>query len=365
METRINDEREPLAPRVVLDEIPFQGIVEQALAGVYVVYDERFRYVNETFAAMFGYRVEEMDGMHMRDLVTLDSGDDVMHKYRQRISGETLSIRYKTKCRHKDGRVVHLEIHGSRVLFRGEPALSGMAMDITEHVARQEELERSRGQLRELARFINTAREEQQAVFAREVHDVLGGMLSSIKMDVARISRRAAAAGLEDIREISSDLLALTQDTIDAARQIADESRPRALDSLGLFAALSEMLDKFGRRADVAVSFDVVGGGSAVRPECSIQCYRIVQEALTNVQRHAGARNVALRIDVRADGFEIEVADDGGGLAPDKTKRTGIGLLSMAERAHELGGSLRVGSNAAGGTSVTLWVPQSRPEGRP
>jgi two-component system sensor histidine kinase UhpB len=357
METRINDNPDPQAPPVVLDEIPFQGIVEQALAGVYVVYDECFRYVNETFAAMFGYRVDEMDGMHMRDLVTLDSGDDVMDKYRRRISGETLSIRYKTTCRHKDGHLVHLEIHGSRVLFRGKPALSGMAIDISEHVARQEELEHSREQLRELARCINTAREEQQAAFAREVHDVLGGMLSSIKMDVARISRRAAAPGREDIREISADLLVLTQDTIDAARQIADDSRPRVLDSLGLFAALSEMLQKFGRRAGIAVSLRVEGTEPALPAGHTIQCYRIVQEALTNVMRHAGARNVLLRIDARADGLEVEVSDDGRGMSPDKSRRVGIGLLSMTERAREIGGLLRIVPGESAGTSISLWLP--------
>lgn len=365
METDINENPNPPPSPVVLDEIPFQGIVEQALAGVYVVYDECFRYVNETFAAMFGYRVDEMDGMHMRDLVTLDSGDDVMDKYRQRISGDTLSIRYKTKCRHKDGHVVHLEIHGSRVLFRGEPALSGMAIDISEHVARQDELERSREQLRELARCINTAREEQQAVFAREVHDVLGGMLSSIKMDVARISRRSAGAGLEDIRDISAELLVLTQDTIDAARQIADESRPRVLDSLGLFAALSEMLRKVGARAGIAVSSRVEGTEPALPPGHAIQCYRIVQEALTNVTRHAGALHVVLRIDVRADGLEIEVADDGCGMAPDRTQRVGIGLLSMTERAREMGGTLAIAPGRPSGTSVCLWVPLAAKGSRP
>ena len=247
------------AARVGLDEVPFQGIVEAALAGVYVVCDERFRYVNDTFAAMFGYRVDEIEGMHLRDLVTPDSGDDVMEKYHQRITGEMPSIRYTTDCRHKDGRTVKLEIHGARVLFRGQPALSGMALDITDRIERERQLRRSREQLRELARDINTSREDQRARFARDVHDVLGGMLSSIKMDVARILRRAAAPELSDIRTIATELLTLTQETIDAARRIADESRPLALDSLGLFAAIEVMLEKFGSRSGIAVSFHLEG----------------------------------------------------------------------------------------------------------
>ncbi|MBS3997183.1 MAG: PAS domain S-box protein [Hydrogenophaga sp.] len=350
---------------VDLDEIPFQGIVEAALAGVYVVHDERFRYVNGTFAAMFGYAIAEMDGMHMRDLVTLDSGDDVMEKYRQRISGETPSIRYTTKCRHKDGHTVYLEIDGARVLFRGQPALSGMAIDITERVARQQELLRSREQLHQLAQHINTVREEQRADFARDVHDVLGGMLTSIKMDVTRIQRRAVNSDLHEILTITDDLLSLTQETIDAVRRIADEARPRSLDSLGLFAALHEMLVAFGERSGMAVSFHLDGSEPPLSSHCSTQCYRIVQEALTNVVRHADARQVRVHVRGRADGFELDMEDDGRGIAADTAKRAGLGLIGMKERAREVGGSLEVAPARTGGTLISLRVPVRPPGARP
>ena len=353
----MSEPRPPAIERIGIDEIPFQGIVEQALAGVYVVYDERFRYANGIFASMFGYRIDEMEGMHMRDLVTLDSGDDVMEKYRQRISGEVQQIRYVTKCRHKDGHVVHLEIHGARVLFRGQPALSGIAIDITERVERQLELTRSREQLRALAGYVNTSREEQRAMFARDVHDVLGGMLSSIKMDVTRMVRRAAAPELVEIRNIGAELLTLVQETIDDARRIANEARPRILDSLGLVAALKEMLEKFGERSDVVVSFTLEGVEPTLSTARSIQCYRIVQEALTNVGRHANAQHVWLRIAARADGFDLEVADDGRGIDSDAMRRGGIGLVSMAERAREIGGTLDANPVASGGTSIMVWVP--------
>jgi len=361
----VDDPKQTAAARVCLDEIPFQGIVEAALAGVYVVYDECFRYVNGTFAAMFGYRIDEMEGMHMRDLVTLDSGDDVMEKYHQRISGERPSIRYTTKCRHKDGRTVHLEIHGSRVLFRGQPALSGMAIDITERVERQQELARSREQLRELAQYINTSREEQRAMFARDVHDVLGGMLSSIKMDVTRILRRATSPELKEIHSIGADLLTLTQETIDAARRIADEARPRVLDSLGLFAALEEMLEKFGLRSGIEVSFAMEGTAPPLASDCSMQCYRIVQEALTNVARHADAHHVRMNVVGRPDGFELQLEDDGCGISADITTRAGIGLVSMKERAREVGGELKVTSARSGGTLISLRVPLDGPRRAP
>lgn len=353
----MNDPKSTAAASVGLDEVPFQGIVEAALAGVYVVYDECFRYVNGTFAAMFGYGIGEMERMHMRDLVTLDSGDDVMEKYHQRISGEKPSIRYTTKCRHKDGHTVYLEIHGARVLFRGQPALSGMAIDITERVERQQELARSREQLRELAQYINTSREVQRAAFARDVHDVLGGMLSSIKMDVTRIQRRATAPELTEIRSICAGLLTLTQETIDAARRIADEARPRALDSLGLFAAVKEMLVNFGERSGIEVSFHLEGNEPPLASDCSMHCYRIVQEALTNVARHADARHVRVNVVGRPDGFELHLEDDGRGICADTTTRAGIGLIGMKERAREVGGSLEITAADTGGTLISLQVP--------
>jgi two-component system sensor histidine kinase UhpB len=350
------------ASRVGLEEIPFQGIVEAALAGVYVVYDERFCYVNDTFAAMFGYSVDELEGMHMRDLVTLDSGDDVMEKYRQRISGERPSIRYTTKCRHKDGHTVHLEIHGSRVLFRGRPALSGMVVDITERVERQHELARSREQLRELAQNINISREEQRAAFARDVHDVLGGMLSSIKMDVTRIRRRVTTADLNEVQAICTDLLTLTQETIDAARRIADEARPRILDSLGLTAAVEEMLLKFRERSGIEAAMDVQGVMPFLGSERAMHCYRIVQESLTNVARHANARKVHVTVVGSPGGIELHVADDGQGLSTEPPAHAGLGLIGMRERALTIGGSLAFTSNATGGTTVSLSVLVNKPE---
>ena len=347
---------------VAFDDIPFRGIVEQSLAGVYIVLDECFIYANETFAGMFGYRPEEFTGMAIVDLVTADSLAEVQQKVRMRISGEIQTIHYFPRCRHRDGHVVHLEVHGSRVEYRGQPTLSGLAIDITERVHREEELRRSREQLRELAAHLNSVREEQRALLAREVHDVLGGMLTSIKMDVARIVRRAAAPDLVEIHEIATDLISLVQETIDTARKISDELRPSVLDTLGLVAAIRALLDQFGTRSGVKPIL-VSGIGeptfSAIR---ATQCYRILQEALTNVARHAQATMVEVRLTIRDGFFVMEVADDGRGIDPAAMRIGSIGLLSMAERARKIGGSLDVRGAGGAGTVVILTVPLADPE---
>lgn len=343
-----------LTSQIQLDDVPFRGIVEQSLAGIYVVLDERFMYANDTFAAMFGYARDEFIGRRLVDCVTADSVEEVMRNYRLRISGEVRTIHYHTKGLCRDGGVVHLELHASRVECKGRPALAGVAIDITERVQRREELRRSREQLRELAQHINSAREVERARLAREVHDVLGGMLTSVKMDLARIARRTGAPEQEELNGIVIDLVALVQETINTARAISEEMRPTSLDLLGLPAALRQGLERFGVRHGVVVAM-TVDGDEAVLPEAmATQVYRIVQEALTNVSRHAKAARVELALRYEPEALDLRLADDGCGIGSGRVRPGAIGLFSMAERAREIGGTLVLGDRLGGGTVVHL-----------
>lgn len=350
----------PEHPEIEFRDIPFQGIVEQSLAGVYLVFDERFQYVNSTFAEMFGYTQEEFVGTSIRDLVLPDFIEEVMEYYRLRVYGGVPSIRYFTRCRHRDGHTVHIEVHGSRVDYHGQPALAGVVIDVSERVRRDEDLQRSRRRLRELASYINSSREELRAQLAREVHDVLGGMLSSIKLDVFRIQRRASDPAVAEIRAITEELLPLIQDTIDTARQISDELRPRMLDTLGLVAAIRSELEAFGRRNEIVVGFTVAGAEPELSEETATQCFRVFQEALTNIGRHAQAETVEVRVRNRDGRFEMQVRDDGKGIDRPSMREGSIGMLSMAERARSIGGSLYVNARAGGGTVVLLAVPGYR-----
>lgn len=346
-----------LPPELGIDDVPFRGIVEQSLAGVYVVLDERFMYANDTFAAMFGYPRDEFIGRRMVDCVTADSADEVMRNYRLRISGEVPSIHYVTKGVRRDGSIVHLELHASRVECRGRPALAGLAIDITERVQRQEELRRYQQQLRELAQHINTARETERARLARDVHDVLGGMLTSMKMDLARIVRRTAAPEQAELHRIAVDLVGLMQDTIDTARSISERMRPATLDLLGLPAALKQAVERFGARHGVEAATDIEPDLPALPPDTATQLFRLVQEGLTNIARHAHAQRVELSLRRQGDAFALRLVDDGCGLHAAPRRPGAIGLFSMAERAREIGARLAIDSPPAGGTVVSVELP--------
>jgi two-component system sensor histidine kinase UhpB len=340
-----------------VDDVPFRGIVEQSLAGIYVVLDERFMYANDTFASMFGYSRDEFIGRRMRDCVTEDSVDEVMHNYRRRISGEVSSIHYFTKGRRKDGRVVHLELHASRVDCRGTPALAGVALDVTERVQRQEELRRSRERLRALTRHINSAREVERARLAGEVHDVLGGMLSAAKFDLTRMARRTEASGQQELQQITADLMDLMQETIDTARAISNELRPTSLDLLGLPAALRQAVERFAERHQITVTVHCDPALPTLPGAVSVQVFRIVQEALTNVARHAQATHIELDMGHADGNLWLRLSDNGCGLPSSPVRPGAFGLFSMTERAHGIGGELVVRNADTGGTELRLTLP--------
>ena len=347
-----------------LDDVPFRGIVEQSLAGVYVVLDERFMYANDTFAAMFGYARDEFIGRRMVDCVTPDCVEEVMRNYRKRVSGEVQTIHYFTKGVRKDGQIVHLELHASRVECRGRPALTGVALNVTDQVRAQQELRSSRERLRELAQHINKTRELERGRLAREVHDVLGGMLTSAKFDLSRIVRRTAGPGQEELHGIARDLVALVQDTIDTARLISDEARPASLDLLGLGAALAQTAQCFGVRHGIDVAMTGADAAQGLPAPAATQIFRIAQEALTNVARHAQARHVVLQLSRDDDAFVLRLRDDGRGIDDARRRPGSIGLFSMAERAREIGAHLDIGSGPAGGTEVCVRLPLA-PAARP
>ena len=335
-------------------DLSFQAIVEQSIVGVYVIQDESFAYSNATWAAFFGLTREELMGRTLRELVPPSSIDRTLDLVRRRLSGEIPSVRYVTPAVHKDGHLVQLEVHGTRMEYRGRPAVVGVGIDVTERMQREEELRQARIDLQALTARINQDREEQRARFAREIHDVLGGLLASMKMDVQRIIRRVAEP---EVRQITADLLALTKEAIHTVRDMSEELRPSGLDHLGLPDTMRLELRQFAARHRIDCRMDAARNTSRLAPARATSIYRIFQEALTNIAKHARARNVAVRLLERDGELTLEIQDDGRGVAGISPRSTARGLLGMKERARDLGGSLEVSSPHEGGTLLRLVVP--------
>jgi PAS domain S-box-containing protein len=219
-------------------------------------------------------------------------------------------------------------------------------------------------QLRSLSAHVEAAREEERTGIAREIHDQLGQMLTVLKMDLAWISRRASSpaglprdALLDKVRELSES----TDELIGQVRRISAELRPGVLDDVGLAAALAFRAQEFEKRTGVAcvVQSDVTD--AAAGREVATAVFRVFEEALTNVARHADARRVEVRLEELDGSLVLRVRDDGRGIQPEEIEDPhALGLLGIHERARRLGGTASFERAEPRGTLVTLRLPLRR-----
>jgi signal transduction histidine kinase len=226
----------------------------------------------------------------------------------------------------------------------------------------EEAIRASHEQLRALAARIQAAREEERAHAAREIHDVLAQELTCLKMEVAWLSRRLAEPigtwKQNVLQEKVGAIMDLTDKASQSVRRIAADLRPVVLDSLGLCAAIEWVAADFQKRTEICCEARVPGQGLAMDRDRSTALFRILQESLTNVARHAGATKVDIHLWREADEVILTVRDNGHGVQPSELKDPhSIGLLGMRERASMLEGRCAIRAQAGGGTTVEVRLP--------
>jgi len=201
-------------------------------------------------------------------------------------------------------------------------------------------LESRRAQLEQLTHLLLTAQEDERRRIARELHDEAGQILTAVKIDLDLAGRRG-----------SSELVgkALAQ-----VRDLSNLLRPTVLDDLGLVPAIRALMEDFSRRTRIATRLEAPAELRGLMPDQQVAIYRIVQEGLTNVARHAGANEVRVRLKTNGNDVRLEIEDDGHGVAGDITPN--LGLLGMRERVSALGGTLRTGGNG-GGFRILASIP--------
>lgn len=272
------------------------------------------------------------------------------------------------RLRRRWEKEVYLAARGAWVLLSldpirdadGEPAGAvHVIRDITERKRAEIALRDSLDQLRNLSARLETAREQERTRIAREIHDELGHALTALKMDVAWLAGRLAGES-EPLAERGAAMSALIDRTIATVRAIATELRPSILDELGLLAAIEWQAAEFGRRTGIATRVSGPDVTLDLDAERATTVFRIVQEALTNVARHAGARNVSIALKLLRTRFVLEVRDDGRGVLPAEAAGPGsLGILGMSERARSVGGRMTLKGRPGKGSTLRLSVPKN------
>lgn len=216
-------------------------------------------------------------------------------------------------------------------------------------------------QLRALSAHTEAAREQERTGIAREIHDVLGGAMTALKLDLSWIGRRSAGdtpIPPDVLHAKIKDLMLATDTLIQQVRRISAELRPGELDDLGLVAAMESQALEFERRTQVAVTIDTNLAGVRLDRNVSTALFRIFQECLTNVSRHAEATHVDVRLRRSDDRLHFEMRDDGRGISVDAAASPrALGLLGIRERARALGGSAVIGPARPRGTLVSVDLP--------
>ena len=233
-----------------------------------------------------------------------------------------------------------------------------------EHRRAEEQLRESHEQLRALSVYLQGVREEERTRIAREVHDELGQALTSFKLDLSWIAGRLPG-DMKPLLDKTRTLTAHIDSTIQTIRRISSELRPGVLDHLGLVAAIEWQANEFQNRT--GIKCDVRARVREPLPDQNLSTtfFRIFQETLTNVIRHAGATQVTVDLKEAAGRITLEVKDNGRGIArTDLFNTKSMGLLGMRERAALLGGIFRIGSIQRGkGTRVSVSIPLQRSSG--
>ncbi len=311
--------------------------------------------VNEAAIIHYGYTYEEFTGMTIKE-IHLPADIPAVLSY---IYGPELgTTRGPWKHVKKDGTVIDAEISGHMLEFPGRLCRIAIINDITARKKAEEELKRSYEKLRTLSAHINEAREKERKDVARELHDELGQILTTLNMDISWIKKRihseiANASFSEKVDAMS----ALIKQAIKSVQKVSAELRPVILDDFGLVPALEWAVNKFKIQTDINARI-MIGNGIDLDGERSTQIYRIVQESLTNIARHAGATKLSLRLGKEGNHIVLEIKDNGKGIS-DKEKNdiSSFGIMGMRERAVILGGTLTINGVSGRGTKVKVKIP--------
>ncbi len=316
---------------------------------------------NDAMARMYGHqRAEDIVGSSFGDL-TLASNPADTSSMRKFITGgyrlldvETEELDSNGSRKHFSNNVIGIVLNG--MLLR----IWGVQRDETEKKRAERDLERSRRQLRALAAHLQSIREKERADLAREMHDVLGQSLASLKIDFSWLRKKLTSVktGTTLLDEKLNEINGLLNETIASVKSLSTELRPGVLDKFGLGAAIEWQCEEFGRRSGIEHECRVPRKEFSLAPEKSIGLFRIVQEALTNVARHSQATTVRVELALKRPDVALTVADNGRGItAAERVAPESLGLLGMRERAELLGGSLSIKGQPGEGTEVKVTIP--------
>jgi len=338
-------------------EEKYRTVVENSLSGIFIHQGGRFRFVNQQVVDMLGYdRPEDLVGRPFWDVIHPEDRAMVKERGLRREKGQIEPVQYPFRVIQKNGSTIWVELRATHASYMGKPAVVGNFIDITQSKKAEEEI-------RHLSRRLIEVSEDEKKKLARDLHDEFGQVLTSLHFDLEAVYRNISPEST-DQKKRCSGILQTVERLADSVRKTTSYLRPDLLDHMGLIPTLEWYIQEFtGRWPDVQVDFQTLGLKKRLNPEIEMVLYRIFQEGLTNISKHAKAARIEIMLTYSHPRVIFVIRDDGVGYpqqrkgsAPGENLR-GIGLLSMRERVTSFGGSIDILSTPGRGTTIRVDIP--------
>jgi two-component system sensor histidine kinase UhpB len=345
-----------LRERIDALNLHMRAVFELVPVAIWITDADRIVFANRACATLFGAATrEELIGRSIFTMLMPESHEPVRGSVAKALADDAPAPALGERIARLDGQVREVVIAIAPLPDHGHTAVQMVITDITERAQQGRDAERSRLELRRLSANMVDAREDERRRIARELHDELGQRLTALKMELASLGAQDRSPARDG--RIAA-MLEMVDETVASVRRIATELRPLMLDDLGLNAAIEWLANGWAARMGVKVRLRLGRTDPDIGDAAAIALYRMVQEALTNIARHARASEV--RIEIRPSGGELllTVQDNGVGFSEGSMFREGShGLMGIRERAYMLGGELEIGNARGGGGRITVRLP--------
>lgn len=319
--------------------------------------------VNDVYCKIVNIPRENLIGHDFTVIYKEDDRESYMTSYLEDVKNEKLPSHFERESVFSDGRKLWFSFTNSFVKHSDSILILTIIKDITQRKEAEKELKKSAEQLRKLASHIQSVREEERKIIAREIHDELGQVLTVMKIQVSLLSNKLSEKE-NNIKEKFESITSMIDNTVDTVQRITAKLRPGILDDLGLTAAIEWQADDFSSKTGIKCNYSLPENETISDQEKVTALFRIFQETLTNIARHSGADRVDIKLETTEKCFKMKISDNGVGISGDEmAKSDSFGLMGMRERALLFDGEVTISGEPGRGTTVCVSIPLDKTGG--
>ncbi len=339
-------------------EARYHKLFETVADGVLIAdnEDRQFRYANKAICRMLGYTEEELRTLGVRGILPKDALPYATAEFEAQARGDK-TLASNIPCLRKDGTIFYADINSAQLTIDGRACTLGIFRDITERRKAEEKLLQSKEELHILSIHLQNVREEERTSIAREIHDELGQILTSLKMDLTWLRRKLP----EQQKHLHSRASLMCDDinsAINTVHSVLTRLRPFILDDFGITAVIRWHTGDWQARTGISCALSLSSEEIPLPGEVATVLFRIFQEALANIARHADATEVKVSLMEKERTIELSIKDNGRGITEKQSKGpAALGILGMKERACALGGEVDIHGAKGKGTTLKATFP--------